>query len=196
VIWQRISAHRAPASPNTVRCVRPRQHDRMAIVPPVIIREPEASWWEAQAELGAATGGTMTVAAIHERDAHTDDVVVRLAELAADGDLLVVLGSGSGIEPAGHAVIDGLRGRLPAHDVVGVQLQHRGDDLDRKAAALAWLLAAGRLPVAVTVPAAMHDVTAQLASYVRADRVLRVFRTTTGADLYQVWGRRPEPCVN
>lgn len=196
MIWQRISAHRAPTAPNTVRCVRPRQHDRMAIVPPVIIREPEASWWEAQAGLGAAAGGGTTVAAIHERDADTDDVVDRLAELAADGDLLVVLGSGSGIEPARHAVIDGLRGRLPAYDVVGVHLQRRGEDLDRKAVALAWLLAAGRLPVAVTVPAAMHDVTARLASYLHADRVLRVFRTTTGADLYQVWGRRPEPCVN
>jgi hypothetical protein len=168
----------------------------MAIVPPVVIREPEASWWEAQAELGSGAGGTTTVAAIHERDADTDDVVARLAELAADGDLLVVLGSGSGIEPARHAVIDGLRGRLPGHDVIGVHLQRRGDDLDREAATLAWLLAAGRLPVAVTVPAAMHEITAQLASYVHADRVLRVFRTTTGADLYQVWGRRPEPCVN
>ena len=36
----------------------------------------------------------------------------------------------------------------------------------------------------------MHDLTAELASLVRADRVVRVFRTFIGADLYPVW-RRP-----
>jgi len=47
----------------------------------------------------------------------------------------------------------------------------------------------------VTSAAGMHDVTAEIASYLRADRVLRVLRTVDGADLYQVWERRPEPSL-
>jgi len=51
------------------------------------------------------------------------------------------------------------------------------------------LLDAGNLPVVVTPAAALHDVTAEIASYLRADRVLRVLRT----ELHQVWQR---PSVN
>jgi hypothetical protein len=63
-------------------------------------------------------------------------------------------------------------------------------------AALDRFLDTGNLPVVVTAPNAVADVGAEISSYVRADRVLRLFRTTTGADLYQVWHRRPEPALN
>ena len=152
-------------------------------MPSVIIREPEASWWAAQAEFGAPAtppdGRTTTVAAIREQDADTDAVVARLAELADDGDLLVVLGSKTCAQPERHAVIAGLRGHLPQHEVIAMHVEHRGAEMHRDAAALEWLLATGRVPVAVTAPAAVHDFTAEISSYVRADRVLRVFRTNT-----------------
>jgi len=57
---------------------------------------------------------------------------------------------------------------------------------------LGRLLEAGSLPVVLTRAGAMHDLTAELAGAVRADRVVRVFRTPSGADLYPVW-RRPSP---
>jgi hypothetical protein len=58
------------------------------------------------------------------------------------------------------------------------------------------LLDAGRLPVVVTPANAMHDVTAEIASYLRADRVLRLLQTSAGADFREVWHRRLEPDVN
>ena len=65
----------------------------------------------------------------------------------------------------------------------------------RQAVTLERALDAGSLPVVVTAPGVLHDVTAEISSLVRADRVLRVFGTATGAGLHQVWRRR-EPCVN
>jgi hypothetical protein len=220
VIWQRLSAHRAPAVPGhggqTARRVRAWRHERRAraaSMPPLVIREPEAGWWETQPDLderpAAPPGGdvtlggdtmvgsaTMTVAVLPERDADTDAVVARLAELAVADELVVVFGSASCAHPGQHAVIAGLRGRLPRHHVVAVHVRNRGADLRRHGAALERFLDDGSLPVVVTASTAMHDVTAAISSYVRADRVLRVFRTATGADLYQVWHRQPEPGVN
>ena len=169
-------------------------------MPPLVIREPEASWWETQAELNepAVTPPdcpTMTVAVLKEREAETDAVVARLAELAVADELLVVFGSASNPRP-GQAMIAGLRGHLPRHHVVAVHVRHRGADVRRYAAALERFLDAGSLPVVLTASADMHDVAAEISSYVRADRVLRVFRTTTGADLYQLWRRQPEPSFN
>jgi hypothetical protein len=138
----------------------------------------------------------VTVAAIREGDArwHPEALVERLAELAVDDELLVVFGCGN--RPRHHTMVAELRGRLPRHDVVALHVRHRHGELLRDAAEVERLLDAGSLPVVVTPAAVMHDVTAEIASYLRADRVLRVLRTTGGADLYQVWGRRPETCVS
>jgi hypothetical protein len=163
-----------------------------------MIREPEAGWWATQADFGepaAAGGRTTTVAAVREQDADAEAVVARLAELAVADDLLVVLGSASCVQPGHHAVIAGLRNRLPQHRVVAVPVRNQGSGIHRYAAAIEWFLATGSLPVAVTAPGALHGVAAEISSYVRADRVLRVFRTNSGAGLYQVWRRHPEPSV-
>ena len=170
-------------------------------MPPLVIREPESSWWETQDELDApaappSSGPTMTVAVLHEREARTDAVVARLAELATADELLVIFGSASAGEPGYQSVIAGLRGHLPRHHVVAVHVRDRGAEMDRHAAALEKFLDAGSLPVAVTASTSVPDVTARISSYVRADRVLRVFSTTDGADLYQVWRRQPEPSIN
>ena len=76
-----------------------------------------------------------------------------------------------------------------------MDVRHRDDDLLRDAATVERLLDIGSLPVVITLGTALSGVTAGIASFLRADRVLR---TTTGADLYQVWQRHAEvaPCVN
>jgi hypothetical protein len=114
-------------------------------------------------------------------------VVARLADLATDDELLVVLGSSGRSHP--HAMVTELRTLLPRHQVVPVRVRHRHGELLRNAAVVERLLDDGRLPVVITTVTAMHQVTAEIASYLRADRVLRVLRTDDGADLYQVWRR-------
>lgn len=179
MLWQRLIARRAltdiPVSGHGSR----RSHT------PLVIREPEAGWWEAQAR------SSVTVAAVREGDAgwHPDLVVARLAEVATDDELLVVLGASG--RSAQHAMVTDLRTLLPRHNVVAVRIRHRHGGLLRDAATVEQLLDAGSLPVVVTPPASMHDVTAEIASYLRADRVLRVLPTGDGADLYPVWRRAP-----
>jgi len=158
----------------------------------MVIREPEAGWWAAQEE----PGSSVTVAAVREGDAawHPEMVMSRLATLATDEELLVVFGSNA--RSVQHAMVADLRARLPRHQVVAMRVRHRHGDLLRDAATVEQLIDAGSVPVVVTPIAAMHDVTAEIASYLRADRVLRVLRTLEGAELRQVWQRRPEPSLN
>jgi len=171
------------------RGIAPAQRSRASHVP-LVIREPEASWWEVQAR------SSVTVAAVREGDAgsHPEMVVARLAELAVDDEFLVVFGSGA--RAVQHNLIAELRASLPRHEVVTMHVRHRHGHLLRDAATVERLLDAGSLPVVMTSSAGMHDVTAEIASYLRADRVLRVLHTVDGADLYQVWERLPEPSVN
>ncbi|ROP33743.1 hypothetical protein EDD30_6779 [Couchioplanes caeruleus] len=194
-MWQRTSLRRSP-----VRRIREWWHESRSLVEPPapaqVVREPETAWWRTQEELDAAhPGPTTTVAVLRDADADADAVVARLAELAVADELLVVYGSQSGAHPEHNPVITGLRGRLPRHDVVAVRVGHHRADTHRHAAVLEEFMDAGSLPVVVTASAALQDVTAQISSYVRADRVLRVFRTTSGAGLYQVWRRRPKPSL-
>lgn len=183
-----------------VRAWRPYPRCQPAQMPPLVIREPESSWWETQAKFGeleaTPEGPTTTIAVLREREAESDAVVERLAELASADELLVVFGSASSVQPGEHAVISGLRGRLPRHDVVAVDVGREEADVTGQVAAIERFLEAGTLPVVVTAPAVVHDVTAAISSYVRADRVLRVFHTPIGAELHQVWRREPEPSIN
>lgn len=203
MIWQRIPARRAATPPGDtgpftrrIPMMRQDQRSQSGCVPRMVVREPEASWWRVQAEFDqvAPTGPTTTVAMLHERDAGTDAAVARLAELAVADELLVVFGSTSRARPDPRAMIAGLRRRLPRHDVVPVHVGQRGAG-PRWQVTLDRFLETGRLPVVVTASAFLQEVTAEVSSYVRADRVLRVFGTTTRAELHQVW-RRAEPSVN
>ncbi|MFI5891024.1 hypothetical protein ACIA5D_13020 [Actinoplanes sp. NPDC051513] len=156
----------------------------------MVFREPEAGWWDAQ------TRATVTVAAVREGDAawHPEMVMNSLAEIAAGEELLVVFGSNA--RSVQHAMVADLRSRIPRHEVVAMRVRHRHGDLLRDAAAVERLLDAGNVPVVVTSVSTMHEVTAEIASYLRADRVLRVLRTLAGAELYQVWRRSPAPSLN
>ncbi|GID30418.1 hypothetical protein [Paractinoplanes brasiliensis] len=162
-----------------------------------MIREPEEGWWRAQADLDEGHGGdaTTTVAVLRDHDAGIDAVMARLAELAADDELLVVCERASCIRPGHDAVVTRLRGRLPRRDVFGLEVGGPGMETRRQAVTLKRALDAGSLPVVFTAPGVLHDVTAEISSLVRADRVLRVFGTGGGAELYQVWRRHPEPSV-
>lgn len=185
----------------TRRTVRRERRSPAPQVPPPVIREPEAAWWQAHEEPNEPPAEepappAVTVAVVREGETG-EAVVSRLAELAVDDELLVVYGSGSCSRPGHHAVIAGLRGQLPRHHVVAVDVRHRDGQLRRDdAAALDRFLEMGSLPVVVAPAAFMHGITAEISSYLRADRVLRVLRTTTGADLCQVWSRHPELSVN
>ena len=189
MLWQRFTAQRAltaiPAE--CARGTAARSHV------PLVVREPEAGWWAAQEQ---AAGSSVTVAAVREGDAawHPEMVMSRLATLAIDEELLVVLGSNA--RSVQHSMVADLRARLPRHQVVALRVRHRHGDLLRDAATVERLLDAGRLPVVVTPVSALSDVTAEIASYLRADRVLRVLRTLEGAHLRQVWQRRAEPSLN
>ncbi|GIM94646.1 hypothetical protein [Paractinoplanes toevensis] len=177
MFWQRLTAQRALIDvPVDGRGSR-RSHT------PLVIREPEAGWWEAQ------TRSTVSVAAVLESEAGRDpeQVGARLAEVATDDELLVVIGAGG--HTVRDAIVTELRTLLPLHRVVTMRMRHRHGELLRDAATVERLLDAGNLPVVVTPPAALHDVTAEIASYLRADRVLRVLRT----ELHQVWQR---PSIN
>jgi hypothetical protein len=175
---------------------RSAQRSRVVPDPPPVIREPEQTWWDTQAEYYESA---VTVAVVRESETQwgTEAVVSRLAELAVLDELLIVYGSGTPGQPGHHAVMAGLRGHLPRHHVVAL---HVTDDNTRlrqdAAAALEQFLEDGSLPVVVTPAAVVHDVTAEISNYVRADRVLRVSRTTTGADLHQVWRRRAAANAN
>jgi hypothetical protein len=156
----------------------------------MVVREPEASWWDVQPR------AAVTVAAVREDDAswRLGSVVSRLAEIAAEDELLVIFGA---TRRAGtQRMVAELREQIPAHDVVAMPVRHRHDELLRDAATVEWLLDLGSLPVMVTAPLSINDVTAEIASYLRADRVLRVLGTGAHADLFRVWQRRQEMSVN
>jgi hypothetical protein len=163
---------------------------RVKHVPPQVVREPESGWRETNPEPGE-TAVTVAVVGDAETRWGTEAVVSRLAELAVSDELLIVYGSGPRTRPGHHAVTAGLRDHLPRHQLVALHVaQHDGELRRDAAAALGQFLEDGRLPVVVTPAAAMHEVTAEISTYLRADRVLRVARTTAGADLHQVWRRR------
>ncbi|MDY7086098.1 MAG: hypothetical protein SYR96_13430 [Actinomycetota bacterium] len=197
MIWQGKSTRRPPGVPATRRFAsgRPQALCRTA-APAAVIREPEEAWWRTQTDLDEGHGdATTTVAALRDHDAGTDAVMARLAELAADDELLVVCEQASCPRPGHAAVVTRLRGRLPRRDVFGLEVCGPGMETRRQAVTLERALDAGSLPVVVTAPGVLHDVTAEISSLVRADRVLRVFGIGGGADLYQVWRRHPEPSV-
>ena len=134
-------------------------------MPPLVIREPESSWWETHDELDApaappSSGPTMTVAVLHEREAAPTPWWPASPSLPPPtncGDLRVGVGRRARVP----AVIAGLRGHLPRHHVVAVHVRDRGAEMDRHAASLEEFLDAGSLPVAVTAPTSVPDVTAR-----------------------------------
>jgi hypothetical protein len=213
LIWQRFTAHPATRTPHrggrrtTARAGIRRQGEYalMAHVPRLIVREPEISWWRAQdawdmwpepgrpAAESDAPVITIAVVGDSETSWNTDAVVLRLAQLAAADELVVVYGHR---EPGHQAVLAGMRDRLPRHHIVDVQVRRPAEVRCDTGTALKRLLEEGSVAVVVTDLEATHSITAEISSRLQADRVLRVFCTPAGADLHQVWHRRPAPVVN
>ncbi|GLW35812.1 hypothetical protein [Actinoplanes regularis] len=190
MIWQSFTTRRAlTAEPVAFRwgssgATSERRHA------PLVVREPETAWWQAQVR------SMVTVAEIGEYDAacHREDLMARLARLAEDDELLVVFGSDGRSAPQG--LVAELRHRLPRHGVVAVAVRNGEKRLLRHAAAVERLLDGGGLPVVITPAVGLHEVTAGIASYLRADRVLRVLRSNGGADLCLVWQRGTEASLS
>jgi MFS family permease len=134
-----------------------------------------------------------TVAVVAGPDVHlgaTVAVVGRLAELATNDELVVVYGADEPPRPhrTGNVLLEGLRYRLPRHEVVAVPVA--ADDALRLVSPLSAFLEAGTVPIAVTPTAHARDVAAQVCSYLHADRLLMVrYTTAIGAGLDEVWRR-------
>jgi hypothetical protein len=164
----------------------------------MVVREPEASWWETPADepAGDHSRGTLTVAAVREEDAgcRPESLVSRLAEIAVADELLVIFGATG--RSATQRMVARLREQIPCQDVVPMPVRHRHGELLRDAATVERLLDVGVLPVVITPPIPINDVTAEIASYLRADRVLRVLGAGPDADLCRVWQREQNVSVN
>jgi NNP family nitrate/nitrite transporter-like MFS transporter len=136
----------------------------------------------------------MTVAVVGESDTRLGAaaVVARLAELATSDELVVVYGSDERARTrlSVRGLVAGLRDRLPRHSVVAVRVTLHTGMLGREAALLGEFVEAGTVSIAVTPTAHLRSVAAELSSYLRADRVLKVSYTPAqGADLHQIWDR-------
>lgn len=152
------------------------------------------------------TGMTVAVVGSGETRLGAPAVVARLAELAVSDELVVVYGSDRsvGTRPGANVLVTGLRLRLPRYRIVGVGVgPHRtgvgprlgqvGPHCGRPrplADLVNELIDTGEVAVAVTSPADLRQVAAELCSRLRADRVLRVsFSPADGAGLHEVWNR-------
>jgi NNP family nitrate/nitrite transporter-like MFS transporter len=138
----------------------------------------------------------MTVAVVDELDTRwgAAAVVDRLAELAASDELVVVYGSDEPQQSrlSGNVLVAGLRDRLPRHGVIGLRAEPYGGAQDRFAGILGDFVDAGDVAVAVTPTADLRRDAARLCSSLGADRMLRISYTLAdGADVHEVWSRRP-----
>ena len=134
----------------------------------------------------------MTVVVLGESDTRVGAaaVVSRLAELAANDELIVVYGVEDRARPRlrPEVLAAGLRDRLPRHTVVAVSIAQDPNALGRDALMLGEYVEAGTLAIAVTSTAAdPRRVAAELSIYLQADRVLMVSYTTAeGAELQPI----------
>jgi len=160
---------------------------------PMTIREPESGWWEhMESERSAGDFPSVTVAVLGESETRwgVGAVVARLADLAINDELLIVYGTERRFRPGDCPVVSRLREQLPRHHVIAVPIARYRRTLGLQDAALVdHFLENGSLPVVVTPAPAVHDVAAELASRLRADRVVRVSWTLDGVDVCQVWHR-------
>jgi len=136
----------------------------------------------------------MTVAVVNESDTRwgAAAVVARLAELAANDELVVVYGSDEPAVPRRPAdvLVAGLRDRLPRHSVVALPVGLRTGSVGQRAALFGEFVESGAVAIAVTPTGELSGVTAQLSSYLQADRVLLVsYSRTDGAGVHEVWDR-------
>jgi hypothetical protein len=135
----------------------------------------------------------MTVAVVAGADVRLGAaaVVGRLAELAVSDELIVIYGADESPRPrtGGNVLLDGLRYRLPRHQVVAIPVPATGGAL-ALAAPLGECVEAGTVPIAVTPTADARGVAAEVCSFLRADRVLMVrYTTAVGAGVDEVWRR-------
>jgi hypothetical protein len=144
--------------------------------------------------LGECPTAATTIAVVDDpvTPRRAEAVVARLAGLAVRDELVVVYGCDDDRPQRGlHAIMGGLRARLPRHKIVAVHVESTGNLPDQEAATVRDLLEEGSLPVVVSRSGAVRDLAAEIAGVVDADRVLGVVHTITGgATIRCVWDRR------
>jgi hypothetical protein len=119
-----------------------------------------------------------------------DAVVSCLAEVGVHDELLVVYGSPRWSGYGRQALVDGLVDQPPRHHVIAVHIGQHGAGLARRDVLLLdQLMQSGSLPIVVTPASAVNDITAEITSGLRTDRVLRVHCTAGGAGVHEVWHR-------
>ena len=129
----------------------------------------------------------LTVVVVAESDTQLGAaaIVSRLAELAVTDELVAVYGAK---EP--DFLLIGLRERLTRHSVVAVRFAPEAGALGRLASLLDEFVESGTVTIAMTPTADLRSVAAELASYLKADRVLMAsFSAAAGAHLHEVWTR-------
>jgi NNP family nitrate/nitrite transporter-like MFS transporter len=122
-------------------------------------------------------------------------IVVDLADLAAHDELVVVYqtGEGAGRRLSPRAMVSGIRHRLPRHTVVAINIDPDTRPVKLDAAMVGELLEVGTIIIAVTSTANQRDVTAELAHYLRADRVVGLSHgLARGPEQHELW-TRPTP---
>ncbi len=110
----------------------------------------------------------MTVAVVAGADMQLGAaaVVSRLADLAVSDELIVVYGADESPRPRGNSnvLLDGLRYRLPRHQVVAVPVAAGGGALG-PASPIGEFVDAGTVPIAVTPSADARGVAAEVCSF-------------------------------
>jgi hypothetical protein len=142
------------------------------------------------AEFGSTT---MTIALVGETSVRRGGsrVVECIAKLATTDELLVICGS-DGVEygPGVRCLVAGLRGMLPRHTIIALDIASHRWLPKGNADLLDELMEVGSLPVLVAPATSVLDAAAELYNHLRADQVVRVMYTRTeGACLRQVWHR-------
>jgi hypothetical protein len=151
--------------------------------------EATDDWPETDIQPGTTAMSVVVVGELETRQAAAA-VAVRLAEVAVNDELLVIYGSDERVaEPGAQEMVAGLRGHLPRHDIVALNVTPHSGAMGRHAAVVDEYLEIGSLPVVVTPVASVRELTVRFSDYLRADRVLSMTCTTGGADLREVWHR-------
>lgn len=124
-------------------------------------------------------------------------VVSSLAEMATHDELVVVYGPRTPARRLSpNSLVTAVRDQLPRHSVSAVRVDSDAGSLPFNAVVVGEYLQAGKVAVVLTAAPDLTTVSATLASYLHADRVLRLSYTPAGGpDLRQMWARGPAAAV-
>lgn len=140
------------------------------------------------------TALSLVVVSGSDTDYGAPAVVATIAELATRDEVVVVCGQAErkSRRMSPHALLAGLRNRLPRHQIMAVLVDTQVPAFARDCALLRSLLEVGAVPVAVTSTTDPGWQAVELAQQLQVDRMLYVtYHRPQGVSLNQVWTREP-----